>query len=139
MWKKIQKSILVNIHLLIGNFTRLNLHAAFNMNLTLSSDVILFRNDGDIYFGVYESDPFKIALVLLSITLSIFFLFPLFIAFIWYDYFGPHSERLILNRLISSMSVTALVYLIFVHFVDIARYIVGPFSGSITFSNKIIF
>ena len=106
------------------------------MNLTLSSDIIVCRNDGDIYFGVFESDTFKIALVALSTALTIFFLFPLFIAFVWYDYFGPHSERVIINRLISSMAETALGYFVFVHIIDILRYIVGPFSGKLIFKPK---
>ena len=103
------------------------------MNLTSRNELIVFRNDGDIYFGVFESDPFKIALVVLSTTLTIFFLFPLYIAFLWYDYFGPHSERVILNRLISSAYETALGYFIFVHFIDISRYIFGSFSGKLYF------
>jgi hypothetical protein len=103
------------------------------MNLTLRSELFVFRNDVDIYYGVYESDTVKIALVLLSITLTIFLLFPLFIAFLWYDYFGPHSERVIINRLISSMAETALGYFVFVHIIDISRYIFGPFSGKLFF------
>jgi hypothetical protein len=99
------------------------------MNSTWKIEFIEFRKDEDIYFSVFESDPIKITLIVLSTFLSIFFLVPLFIGFIWYDYFGPHSERVILNRLLSSLFETSLGYLIFVHSIDISRYIFGPFSG----------
>jgi hypothetical protein len=101
------------------------------MNWSLKSDVITFRNDGDINFGVFENNTLNIVLVTLSTILSIFFLVPLYIAFIRYDYYGPHSERVILNRLISSMSETVLCYLVFVHSIDILRYINGSFSGTL--------
>lgn len=101
------------------------------MNFTLKNELILFRNNGDIYYGVYETDQTKITLILFSIILTIFFIFPLSIAFLYYDYFGPQSERVILNRLISSLYETSLGYLIFVHLIDISRYIFGSFSGEI--------
>jgi hypothetical protein len=99
------------------------------MNRTFQSELIVFRNDGDIYFGVFESDTFRIAIVIFSTIFSIFLLLPLDFAFLWYDYFGPHSERVIINRLMSSMSGTSIFYFIFVHFIDILRYIYGSLSG----------
>jgi hypothetical protein len=99
------------------------------MNWTFQSEVIVFRNDGDIYFGVFELNTFRHFLVIFSTIFSIFFLLPLDFAFLWYDYFGPHSERVIINRLMSAMSGTSIIYLIFVHFIDILRYIYGSLSG----------
>jgi hypothetical protein len=107
----------------------INVCTTLKMNSTLKIEFIEFRKDEDIYFGVFESDPITITLIVLSTFLSIFFLIPLFIAFLWYDYFGPHSERVILNRLLSSLFETSLAYLIFVHSIDISRYVFGPFSG----------
>jgi hypothetical protein len=109
------------------------------MNCTFTNEEVVFRNDGDAYFGVFESDSLRIALVMLSTIVLLFFLFPIYIVFIWYDYFGPHSERSILNRLISSLSETAMVFFIFVYFIDTSRYIFGPFSGKVDLLLKLNF
>jgi hypothetical protein len=104
----------------------------FKMNITLKSD---FFESRDSFSGVYENDLTRITLILFSSFFTICFLFPFLISFLWYCYFGPHSERVILNRLISSVVETLLGYLIFVHYIDIFRYIFGPFSGD----NEIIY
>ena len=96
------------------------------MNMTLNNEIFESR---DNFSAVYENDQMRIVLVVFSTIATICFLFPLFIALLWYGYFGPHSERVMLNRLICSVFETALGYLIFVHCFDIARYIFGPFSG----------
>jgi hypothetical protein len=41
---------------------------------------------------VFESDTLKVAVGILSTISFMFFTIPLFIAFLLYDYFGPHSE-----------------------------------------------
>jgi len=83
----------------------------------------------DIYYDVFKMNSIQIVLIIFSTLAAILIVFPLNAAFIWYDYFGPHSERVILNRLISSMCETDIAYLIFVQSIDTSRYLFGPFSG----------
>ncbi len=104
---------------------------AAEMNVSLVGKFVENNNTDDIFHDVFKSDPIIIVLIVFSTLNVIFIIFPLTLAFICYDYFGPHSERVILTRLISSMCETAIGYLLFVQLIDTSRYIFGPFSGEI--------
>ncbi len=101
------------------------------MNLSIVSKCGEGNNTEDIYYEIFKINSIKLALIVFSMLSNSLIVFPLNVAFVWYDCFGQHSERVILNRLISSMCLTDIAYLIFVQSDDTLRYIFGPFSGDL--------
>ena len=89
-------------------------------------DKILFVNDSDCFFEVYNLGPWIISLVAISLFVTLL-LVPVLSSVVWYDWSGSDLKRIFTSRLASSIFLTCIGQLILVQIPEIVRYLTGPF------------
>ena len=89
--------------------------------------------DLEVFSGLFQNRPskiFSLAFSFLTTSLAIF----LFYGIIWFERFGTDNKRTLINKLVSSQCWSAIQYFSICQFIDILRYIVGPFPEWFCFS-----
>ena len=93
--------------------------------IDLSSDFITPQNE--FFREMYSDSNLK------TLTVAIFFIGTIFglileLGIIWYEKYGNHRYRTVLNRLFSTMSWFVVGYIVFVYIPDGIRYMIGPLN-----------
>jgi hypothetical protein len=84
----------------------------------------------DFFAPAFENGPLKTSVIALSI-LYLFFIIPSGLGIIWYERFGSDLKRNLINRLLTSVCWTGLIFFCFVQPIETARYIFGPLPKSL--------
>ena len=103
----------------------------------MDSETMLIEQGTDYFFAVYELHPLRLTVVLLSLCLTVV-LVPLLATIIWQDWNNPGPNRIFTNRIVSSLLMNVIGYLILAVLPDILRYLIGPFSESFCYFHYII-
>ena len=82
------------------------------------------------FHGLYELQPFKTILVILSLILTMLNLF-LSSGIIWFERFGSDQRRTLLNKLVSLVSSRLVQWMLICQAGDIIRYSFGPLPASV--------
>jgi len=82
-------------------------------------------NDSDFFSGLFENRPIKVVGIVVSILSTVVYI-PLLSSIIWYEKFGSDKKRTILNKLVSSICSTAILWYSIVQPTETFRYIFGP-------------
>jgi len=86
---------------------------------------------GDDFFApAFENGPLKTRVIVLSI-LYLFFIIPSGLGIIWYERFGSDLKRNLINRLLTCVCWTGLIFYSIVQPIETARYIFGPLPESL--------
>ena len=93
--------------------------------INVCSDFITPQNE--FFREMYADSNFK------TLTISIFFIGTIFglileLGIIWYEKYGNHRYRTVLNRLFSTMSWFVVGYIVFVYIPEGIRYMIGPLN-----------
>ena len=87
-------------------------------------------DDKDIFRGLFADHPSKISSIFFS-----FFTSPIniFLAYgvIWYEKNGSGNGRTLVNKMISSLCFSGILYFLFGQYGDMARYLFGPIPSNI--------
>jgi len=74
---------------------------------------------------VLESSSLKVCGIIFSIVCKMV-LIPAFYSVIWYEKFASNTNRTVLNRLVSSVCMASILWLVFPQTIDIIKFIYGP-------------
>ena len=90
------------------------------------------QKENDYFFAIYELVPPRLAVVILSLLLTLL-LVPCLASIVWEDWFNPGPKRIFTSRIFSSLALNGIGYLIFVVVPDILRYLIGPYGERFCF------
>ena len=100
-------------------------------NIIRTLDNLFNKSTSDDFFApAFEIGALKISVIVLSI-LYLFFIIPSGLGIIWYERFGSDLKRNLINRLLTSVCWTGLIFYCFVQPIETARYIFGPLPKSL--------
>jgi len=98
-------------------------------------EMVPFKVDSDFFAGVYELDFVRIVLIAFSVIQIVVFV-PFISGIMIFE--CTNSDHRIFSRLVSSLSVSYITYLILVQVPDIFRYIFGPLNENFCFWHYIL-
>jgi hypothetical protein len=104
-----------------------------NKSLEITNTRKMFKNESaeeDYFAPAFENGPLKTSVIVLSI-LYLFFIIPSGLGIIWYERFGSDLKRNLINRLLTSVCWTGLIFYAIVQPIETARYIFGPLPKSL--------
>lgn len=86
-------------------------------------------NHTDTIYLLYGNQIVRLIGIPFSV-ISIIILIPIYYSIIWYEKYASNTNQTFLNKLVSSMSVVSILWLILIQLPETYRFINGPFSPS---------
>jgi len=100
------------------------------IRLTMMNSSTVLKRNQELYFQGFQEAKASIWIILFTSTFICCICWILSFGIVWYERFGSDSRRTLMNKLVSSIYLSAIVEVPIIQLAEISRFFYGPYEES---------